>query len=114
MFPIPVKELDGRYILTDGHTRAVWAAQNDFRDLKVVLDMDDPDWDANRICVGWCIQAGIYGVMDLATRIIAHHDYETLWIERCQRMHTKLAAARHSLHFAPHTYSPYITDDTAI
>ena len=56
--PIPIKELDGQIILTDGHTRAFFAFLNGQREISVTWDEDELDWDAYRICVDWCRKAG--------------------------------------------------------
>ena len=89
--PIPIRALDGRIIYTDGHTRAFAAFRQGFADIPVVWDEDELDWEAYRICVTWCQDAGITTIMDLAKRILPHEDYETLWHERCRGMQEALA-----------------------
>lgn len=92
--PIPIKALDGRLVLTDGHTRAYAAFRHGFTEVPIVWDEDALDWDAYRICVAWCLEAGITTVMDLAGRLLAAEDYEVLWHERCRVMQATLAARR--------------------
>jgi len=92
--PIPIKALDGRIVYTDGHTRAFAAFRQGFADIPVVWDEDDLDWEAYRICVAWCQDAGITTIMDLARRILPHEDYETLWHGRCRGMQEALALQR--------------------
>ncbi|MBN1922381.1 MAG: hypothetical protein JW892_14125 [Anaerolineae bacterium] len=92
--PIPIKELDGRIIYTDGHTRAFAALRQGFTEVPVTWDEDALDWDAYRICVTWCQNEGITTIMDLATRILPHEDYEVLWHERCRAMQAALAKQR--------------------
>jgi hypothetical protein len=91
--PIPVKELDGRVILTDGHTRA-FAAFLRGLDVPVYWDEDELDWEAYRICVAWCQEEGIHTVIDLADRILGPEDYELLWHRRCQQMQRELESWR--------------------
>ncbi|MDX9954829.1 MAG: hypothetical protein RBT75_12070 [Anaerolineae bacterium] len=92
--PIPVKELDGRIIYTDGHTRAFAALRQGFTEVPVIWNEDALDWDAYRICVTWCQNEGITTIMDLATRILPHEDYEILWHGRCRTMQEALALQR--------------------
>ncbi len=92
--PVPVKELGGQVVYTDGHTRAFAAFQAGWLEIPVVWDTDELDWEAYRICVDWCKAAGIRTIADLAGRVIDAGRYETLWHERCRRMHRHLAAKR--------------------
>ncbi len=93
--PVPVKRLNGRVVYTDGHTRAFAAYQQGFVKVPVVWDEDELDGEAYQICVDWCVDAGIYTVMDLKDRVIPPEAYELLWIGRCRVMHKQLAQARH-------------------
>lgn len=92
--PIPIKALDGRLIATDGHTRAFAAWRAGFTEVPVVWDEDALDWEAYRICVSWCLEAGITTIMALASRILTPEDYEQLWHARCREMQAALAARR--------------------
>ncbi len=92
--PLPIKELDGRVILTDGHTRALAAFMRGFDEVPVYWDEDELDWEAYRICVAWCQEAGVHTVLDLAGRILGPDDYELLWHERCRQMQQELASWR--------------------
>jgi hypothetical protein len=62
--PIPIKELDGEIISTDGHTRA------------------------------WCKEEGIRTIANLADRIIDSAEYQVLWLERCRKMQQELEEGR--------------------
>jgi hypothetical protein len=92
--PVPIKRLNGRVIYTDGHTRAFAAYQRGFTEVPVFWDEDELDWEAYQICVDWCLEAGIFTVMDLKDRIISPEAYEHLWIGRCRVMHEQLEQAR--------------------
>jgi len=91
---LPVWEWNSMLVLTDGHTRALAALLRGQEDVPVYEDTDDLDWDAYRICVGWCLEEGIRSVADLQDRVIPAGRYEELWLGRCQRMHRRLAAMR--------------------
>jgi 8-oxo-dGTP pyrophosphatase MutT (NUDIX family) len=86
--PIPVKLYRGRYMMTDGHTRAVVAALAGWETVPVTLDDDPLDLLAYAECVRWCDEAGLKCAADLTGRIISHEDYETLWHKRCDDMET--------------------------
>ena len=92
--PVPVKQLDGQVIYTDGHTRAFAAFQAGWSEIPVVWDIDELDWEAYRICVRWCKADGVRTIAGLAGRVIDAAQYETLWFERCRQMHRELAARR--------------------
>ena len=76
--PLPVWRLDSMLILTDGHTRALAAFLRGDNKLPVYEDTDDLNWDAYRICVGWCLEEGIRSVADLQDRVISAESYEEL------------------------------------
>ena len=88
--PVPVRRLDGRVIYTDGHTRAFAAHRQGLTEIPIVWDEDDLDWEAYRVCVGWCLAEGIRTVMDLEGRVVEADDYEVLWLDRCRLMQASL------------------------
>lgn len=92
--PIPIKRLGDCILYTDGHTRAFAAYQQGFTEVPVVWDEDDLDWEAYQICVDWCLAEGIRAIADLAGRVIAPEQYETLWHDRCRVMQAELAMRR--------------------
>jgi len=91
MEPVPVKLLDGRRVLTDGHTRAFAALRRGDRTIPAEWETDELDWEAYRICVGWCLDAGIGSVADLEGRVLSSEDYQRLWLDRCRAMHADRA-----------------------
>jgi len=91
--PVPVIHLDGREVLTDGHTRAFAAFRRGDRTIPAIRETDELDWDAYRVCVGWCLEAGIASVADLEGRIVPGGRFEELWIRRCRRMHRQLRSS---------------------
>ncbi len=86
MDPIPVRRLDGRLMMTDGHTRAVCALQNGFASVPCCWETMELNWDAYRIDLRWCDEQGVRCAADLARRIVPHKDYERLWRRRCMEM----------------------------
>jgi hypothetical protein len=91
--PVPVTCLDGRIVYTDGHHRAFAAYCSGFEELRVFWDEDlqaSIDWEAYRICVLWCRDAGIFTIHALAGRVLSMEEYTTCWLDRCARMHAAL------------------------
>jgi hypothetical protein len=92
--PVPLKVLDGRTVLTDGHTRAVAAYRADRESISAYGDGDDLDWDAYRVGVRWCLDRGVRSLANLATRIVTADQYEGMWLRRCRELHERLARER--------------------
>ena len=87
---IPIKNLNGKVIFTDGHTRAYAAYIGGLKTIKVYWDEDELDWEAYQVCVDWCNFEGIKLIEDLKNRIISPAEYEILWLKRCKNMHNQL------------------------
>lgn len=94
MEPLPVKQLNGRVIFTDGHTRAFAAYRRGFERVPVYWDEDKLDWEAYQVCVDWCLDEGIRTIAGLEHRVISPARYEDLWLNRCRAMQTQLALQR--------------------
>lgn len=94
--PLPMKELGGRTVLTDGHTRAFAAWQQGRTHIQADWDEDELDWAAYRVCVAWCVEAGVRTVADLARRVVGPDEYDLLWLQRCAWMQRALAERRAS------------------
>ena len=92
--PIPIKEIDGELVSTDGHTRGVAWLLEGYEEVEVEWETSELDWEAYRICVQWCKDEGIKSISDLKDRIIGHSEYEILWYERCRVMHEDLDEKR--------------------
>ncbi len=92
--PISVKPIDSKLVITDGHTRVVALIRYGFAAIPCIIDIDNLDWEAYKICIGWCLEEGIFGANRLLENIISHEDYETLWISRCKAMHDDLDRKR--------------------
>ncbi len=94
--PVPVKKLQDRVVLTDGHTRALAAVLSGLAEIRVFWDEDDLDWEAYDICVAWCREEGIRTVADLRDRVVSAEVYQEVWLERCRAMHAELEERRRS------------------
>lgn len=92
--PIPVKLLDGRPVMTDGHTRAVAALRAGLDSVPLVWDEDELSWDMYRACVAACREQGIESPRDLMTRIISEEEYREKWDKWCDRMQAEVERNR--------------------
>jgi len=92
--PIPIKELDGNLVSTDGHTRLLaWYLQG-YKEVECEWEDLEMDWNAYRICIQWCKEEKIDTIADLKDRILSSNDYQVLWLDRCRIMQDELKAAR--------------------
>ena len=92
--PIPIKEIDGMLVATDGHTRLLAWFLNGHREIECEWEDTEMDWDAYRVCMQWCREEGIQTIADLKSRIISPEDYEVLWLDRCRAMQQQLEMKR--------------------
>ena len=94
---IPVKIMEGRWVMTDGHTRAFAAHLLGLQEIPVYFDLDELDWEAYNICIAWCLDRGIHSVADLQGSVVSSDNYQRLWLDRCARMQNALEATRQSM-----------------
>ncbi|TFG21424.1 MAG: hypothetical protein EU530_00280 [Promethearchaeota archaeon] len=92
--PIPIKELNGKTIFVDGHTRAVALHLYGQKTMPVYWEYEELDWEMYEICVQWCADAGIHSVVELASRIVSHEEYKIVWYKRCDDLHSSLHQSR--------------------
>jgi len=92
--PIPIKEIDGKLVATDGHTRLLAWSPNGYEEVECEWEDTEMDWEEYRICMQWCREEGIQTVADLKNRIISPEDYEMLWLGRCRAMQQQLEMKR--------------------
>ena len=92
--PLPIKRLNDKIILTDGHTRALSYYLSGLKQIPVVWDepwgSEYLDYEMYRICVDWCIEEGIVSIKNLENRIISDEEYEKLWLNRCTELANSL------------------------
>lgn len=91
--PLPVKRLDGKVFFTDGHSRAFKAYQAGLSEIPVYFDPDELDWDFYRHCVRACEGRGIRTIADLQGHILAKEDYQTQWLDWCQKEARKFSSS---------------------
>lgn len=94
--PIPIKELDGNLVSTDGHTRLLAWYLHGYKEVECEWEDLEMDWDAYRICVRWCREKNINTIADLKDRILDPEEYQVLWLDRCRVMQDELQASRGS------------------
>ena len=87
--PLPVHDFgNGRYTLTDGHTRAFHAWRSGMKAVPVIYDTDDiitceEGQLLYRMDIGWCDWHGLKCVSDLEARVVDAVKYRKLWNDRC-------------------------------
>ena len=92
--PIPVKLLDGRAVMTDGHTRAVAALRAGLESVPLVWDEDDLDWEMYEICVEACRSRQVFSPVDLLQRIVSETEYQERWDGWCDAMQAEVEQRR--------------------
>lgn len=94
--PLPVHDFgDGRYTLTDGHSRAYVAYKAGVTHMPIVYDYDDIvtsdlgllQYSNN---IEWCKRHKIFTVADFENRIVSDSQYKKLWVERCDKSYNLL------------------------
>ena len=94
--PLPVRNFgNGRYTLTDGHSRAYVAYLNGLTHLPIVYDNDDVvagEIGQKLYCadIEWCNRFHIGNISHLESRILTNKEYQRLWIGRCDRSYNLL------------------------
>ena len=86
---------NGKYTLTDGHSRAYVAYKNGLTVIPIVYDNDEIvageiGQKLYRTDIEWCNRFSIYNISHLKHRIISNEDYQRLWVERCDRSYNLL------------------------
>lgn len=84
--PIPIKLLNGKLVMTDGHTRAVVAIMHGLDKVPIVLESDDLSWDMYEKCVEECIKRDIKSPYDLLNQIVDKATYHEKWDKWCDNM----------------------------
>lgn len=88
--PIPIKQLDNRPVITDGHTRAVAALRAGLDTVPLVWDEDELPLDMYRACVAACREQKIKSPEDLLPRIVSEDAYREKWYKWCEGMQAEL------------------------
>lgn len=94
--PLTVRDFgNGKYTLTDGHSRAYVAYKKGITVIPIVYDNDEIvageiGQKLYKTDIEWCNRFFIFNISHLAKRIINNDDYQRLWIERCDRSYNLL------------------------
>ena len=101
--PLPVYDFgDGRFTLTDGHSRAYLAYRFGITHIPVVYDCDEMVTSElgllqYRKNIEWCQRYNISTVGDLENRIVSDSQYRELWVERCDKSYNLLTNSTESV-----------------
>ncbi|NPA80698.1 MAG: ParB N-terminal domain-containing protein [Thermotogae bacterium] len=82
--PFPVRRMDGRIVLLDGHHTAFALVRAGFAYIPCRYDTDPVDMEMYRWAVGWALREGITSIPALARRIVSHEDFRRLWVGACE------------------------------
>ncbi len=88
--PVPVYDFgDGRFTLTDGHSRAFIAYRHKTK-VPIVYDTDDIVTGKEgqllyKNDIVWCRRFNLRTVADLENRVVPSSEYQSLWIDRCEQ-----------------------------
>ncbi len=85
MTPIPIKEMGGRLVMTDGHHRAAVLLRKGYRALPVVEEEDEVDLRLYGIAVRACQAAGLMTPKHLLGQLKSHEEFEEYWPPFCDR-----------------------------
>ena len=94
--PWPVHHFgNGRYTLTDVHSRCYAAYKAGISRIPVVYDTEDIvsgeiGGRLYRADIAWCERFHVKSIRDLQNRILPHETYRRLWQERCERSYNLL------------------------
>ncbi len=94
--PLSVRDFgNGRYTLTDGHTRAYVAYKNGVSVLPTIYDKDEMVTNETgqllyRADIEWCKRFWLCHIGQLENRILEKSAYQKLWMERCDRSYELL------------------------
>ena len=88
--PIPVKKFDGKYVFTDGHTRALALLQSGEKQVKVCIDEEKLDLELYKECINLCLSNNILNICALNDRIVDCESYEELWYKKCADMYEEI------------------------
>ncbi|PLT30324.1 hypothetical protein [Peribacillus deserti] len=89
--PLPIRNLDGTIIFTDGHTRAFLYHSRNHSEIPVYWDEDELDEDLYKACLQLCESEGIKVIGDLKNRLLPNDQYEVEWIQKCVAISLELS-----------------------
>ncbi|MDO5734133.1 MAG: GNAT family N-acetyltransferase [Eubacteriales bacterium] len=86
MEPIPLKRLDGKLVMTDGHHRAAVLLRRGYRALPCVEETAELDWELYRMCIRAAEDMGIMTPRMLLPQLRPHEEFVNLWPVFCDHI----------------------------
>lgn len=102
MEPLTVHDFgNGKYTLTDGHSRAYVAYKNGLSHVPIVYDNDaivvnELGQKLYRMDIEWCERFCLASIRDLSNRILSNEEYNQLWVARCDKGYNLLSQTNES------------------
>ncbi len=87
--PIPVRRLMDRWLMLDGHSRAVLALEAGLTELSCFVDAGAWNMAAYAEDLDACLSEGVRSALDLAGRVVSPRDYEVLRRKHCMEKYEK-------------------------
>jgi hypothetical protein len=95
--PIPVKEIEGVFMITDGHHRVCVADLMGYGNIPVVEEIENLDWEAYRQNMRDCLSRGVSSALDLKSHIVPSAEYHAVWDAYCDEVHQSVRKANQRL-----------------
>jgi hypothetical protein len=92
--PVSLKKLGGKIFYTDGHTRALAVFLKGLKEISVVWEDEELDWELYEVCLKWCEEEGMNTIGDLQNSIIDNDNYQLFWLDRCKRLEKQMESSR--------------------
>lgn len=95
--PMPVHDFgNGKYTLTDGHSRAYIAYKYGLTHVPIIYDNDEIITNElgqmlHCMDIEWCERFHLKNVSDMNNRIIGNDEYMEIWVNRCKKSYNLLS-----------------------
>lgn len=90
MDPVPVKKIDGEYVITDGHHRACVMDLLGFDKIPTIHEDEELNWEAYRINVKDCKERNVNTLKDLKKVQVSENIFKQEWVEYCNTVQEKV------------------------
>lgn len=81
--PLPVRKHNDKYVLTDGHARALALYIKGDDKVKVVIDEESIDERFYNKCLELCEKQELTSISKLKDKVVDHDVYMAIWDENC-------------------------------
>jgi len=92
--PIPLKYINGKFVIVDGHTRAVVAIKNGLDKVPFEIEKEEWDWQMYDYCIKECEKRNINTPYDLLNYIVCESEYDLKWNKWCNSMQDDIRKTR--------------------